>query len=206
MLNSGNINKQKMGAICGIMVPIIAFTSILTAIVSYPEFSWTNNALSDLGVVPGITNTLFNFGLYTSGIFAIGFAVFGLFVYLGEKWIGKIGAIAFAVAGLSLMAIGFFNESFKPTHYIVSVTFFIVLPIALWIITAALYLKRQVKLAVFTLLFSFVAAIPWILFFSIHYVPNVAIPEAISAFAGCIWAIVISYKMYKTAYNASIRK
>jgi hypothetical membrane protein len=201
-----SINKQKMGAICGIMVPITAFTSILTAIASYPEFSWTNNALSDLGVVQGITNTIFNFGLYTSGILALGFAVFGLFMYLGDKLIGKGGAVAFAVAGLAIMAIGFFNESFKPTHYIVSVTFFTVLPIALWLITAALYLKRQVKLALFTLLSSFVAAVPWILFFSIHYVPNVAIPEAVSAAAGCIWAIVISYKMYKATQNASLKK
>lgn len=201
MLDSGKISKQKMGAICGIAVPIIAFFGISMAILSYPDFSWTNNALSDLGVVPGITNTIFNFGLYTSGLFIVTFAVFGLYIFLGDKLIGKTGALAFATAGLALMAIGFFNESFKPTHYIVSVVFFAMLPIALWLITIALYLKKQVKLAILSISLSFAAAIPWILYFLIRYVSNVAVPEAVSAGAGCIWAIIISYKMFKSRNN-----
>lgn len=202
MFNSGNINKQKLGAIFGFAIPIFAILGISAAILTYTEFSWTNNALSDLGVVPSITSPIFNFSLYTSGLFAVGFAVFGLFMYFKEKLIGKIGALSFAVSGLALMGIGFFNEDFRPMHYIFSVAFFVVLPISLWLITVALYLKRQVKMAIFTLLSSFIAALPWILLFSFHYVPNVAIPEAISATAGCVWAIVISYKMYKTRVSS----
>ena len=63
MTEQRNLVYQKIGASSGIVAPIVAFVCILTAIASYPTFSWTNNALSDLGVVPGITGSLFNFGL-----------------------------------------------------------------------------------------------------------------------------------------------
>jgi hypothetical membrane protein len=191
----------KTGTAIGIAVPILAFTCILTAIASYPAFSWTNNALSDLGIISGITGPIFNFGLFASGFLAFNFAILGIFTYFEKNWVGKTGALTFAAATIALMAIGIFNEAFKPTHYIASVAFFTILPLALWIITAALALKHETKMAIFTLLVSLVAAAPWILYFTIHYVPNVAIPETISGLAGSIWAVVISYKMFKATKN-----
>jgi hypothetical membrane protein len=107
---------QRIGAVSGIVTPILAFTCILTAVASYPAFSWTNNALSDLGIISGVTGTIFNFGLYSSGLFALNFAVFGLFAYLRNSWIGKIGALTFAATGLALMGIGFFPENVAPHH------------------------------------------------------------------------------------------
>jgi hypothetical membrane protein len=190
---------QKTGAACGLATPIVAFSCILTAIASYPEFSWTNNALSDLGVVAGVTGPVFNVGLFTAGLLGVLFAVLGLFTYFKSNLAGKTGALTFGVATIWLMAIGVFNENFRPTHFIVSVLFFATLPIALWIITAGLYIERTIKLAVFTLLTSFIAAAPWILYYTIHYVPNVAIPETISGLTGSIWILAISYKTLKTA-------
>jgi hypothetical membrane protein len=190
---------QRIGAVSGIVTPILAFTCILTAVASYPAFSWTNNALSDLGIISGVTGTIFNFGLYSSGLFALNFAVFGLFAYLGNSWIGKIGALTFAATGLALMGIGFFPENVAPHHYLFSVAFFVLLPISLFIITGAFALKRQTKMALFTLLIATAAALPWILLFAVHYVSGVAIPEFASALAGSVWAVVLSYKMFKAA-------
>ena len=178
--------------------PVIAFTCILIAIISYPAFSWTNNALSDLGIVAGVTGPLFNFGLYSSGIFAFSFALLGLFTYL-SGWVGKIGAVAFAATAVALMGIGFFPENVVPHHYLFSVVFFVLLPISLFIITAAFALKRQTKMALFTLLIAVAAATPWILYFTVHYVSGVAIPEFASALAGSVWVVVLSYKTFKVA-------
>ena len=188
-----------MGAASGIVTPILAFTCILTAIASYPAFSWTNNALSDLGIVPGITGPLFNFGLYSSGLFAFSFAIFGLFTYLGGNWVGKIGAVTFAATAVALMGIGFFPENVVPHHYAFSVAFFVLLPISLFVITGAFALERQTKMALFTLLIAIAAALPWILLFAVRYVSGVAIPEFASALAGSVWAVVLSYKMFKAA-------
>jgi hypothetical membrane protein len=190
---------QKIGAAFGFAVPIVAFTCISAAILSYPQFSWTNNALSDLGVVPGFTAAVFNVGLFTAGLLGVLFAVLGLFNYFKDSLFGKAGSLVFGFAMIWLIAIGIFNENYRPAHFIVSVLFFATLPIALWIITAALYRRHEVKLAVFTLIASFTAAAPWILYYTIQYVPNVAIPETISGLTGAIWAIIISHKIIKTA-------
>ncbi|MBN1358919.1 DUF998 domain-containing protein [Candidatus Bathyarchaeota archaeon] len=188
---------QQLGEASGIVAPAVAFTCILTAIASYPEFSWTNNALSDLGIISGITGPVFNFGLYCSGLFVLKFAAFGLFKYF-RSWVGKIGALSFAATSLALMGIGFFPENVVPYHYLFSVAFFVLLPISLFIITAAFAFKRQTKMALFTLLTAIAAATPWILQFTIHYVSGVAIPEFASALAGSAWTIMLGYKMLKT--------
>ncbi len=187
--------RQRIGAATGILAPIIAFTCILLATASYPQFSWTNNALSDLGVVSGITGPLFNFGLYTCGALALVFTLLGLFAYLGKNWVDKLGAAVFAAATIALIGIGVFNENFNPTHYFASVAFFVLLPISFFIITASFGMQRKTKMAVFTILIGIIAAIPWILFFVVHYLSGVAIPEFISGLAGAVWIITLSYKI-----------
>jgi len=187
---------QQLGEASGIIAPIVAFACVLTAIASYPEFSWTNNALSDLGIISGITGPVFNFGLYCGGLFVLIFAMFGLFKYLGS-WLGKIGALSFAATGLALMNVGFFPETVVPYHYLFSVTFFVLLPISLFIITGAFAFRRQKKMALLTLLTAVAAATPWILYFTVHYANGVAIPEFASAMAGSVWVVALSYKMSK---------
>ena len=189
------VTYRRFGASSGIIAPIIAFVCILTAITSYPVFSWTNNALSDLGVVPGITASLFNFGLLASGILAFNFAIFGLFNYLEQSWVGKIGSAVFAAATLALIAISVFNENFSPTHYLVSVAFFTLAPIALFILTFGFLLCHQRGMAVFTVLVGVAAALPWLLLFAFNYVPNVAIPEFLSGLVVSVWAVVLGKKM-----------
>jgi hypothetical membrane protein len=186
---------QRMGAASGIIAPIVAFIFILTAIASYPTFSWTNNALSDLGVVSGLTASLFNFGLFVSGVLAFNFSIFGLFTYFGKNRMGKIGSTVFGAATIALIAISVFNENFSPTHYLVSVAFFTLAPIALFILTFGFWLSHQRRIAAFTVAVGVVAALPWILFFTFNYVPNVAIPEFLSALAISVWAVVIGKKM-----------
>jgi len=186
-----------MGASAGLVAPIFGFICILSAIASYPSFSWTDNALSDLGVVSGITGPLFNFGLVASGFLALNFATFGLLTYFGKSWVGRIGSAVFAASTVALIAIGVFNESFSPTHYVVSVAFFMLAPISLFILTCAFWLSHQRGMAVFTVSVAFVAALPWLLLFAFNYVPNVAIPESVSGIAVSAWAVVLSKKMLK---------
>jgi len=196
-LSSRKVTRQKIGAVAGLLAPVLAFTCILSAIASYSAFSWTSNALSDLGVVRGVTGPLFNFGLYTSGFLGFIFAVFGLFTFIGKSFPGKAGTFAFAAATVALIAIGVFNESFSGIHYAVSAAFFVLVPISLFIITFAFVLAHQRGTAVLTVGIGIVAALPWILLFVFRYVPNVAIPETISALAVSAWTITVSYRILK---------
>jgi len=188
----------RVSGVYGVLAPVLAFTFILMAVGSYPQFSWTANALSDLGVVSGVTAGVFNSGLIICGVLCLTFAI-GLYLLLIESVIGHVGVIVFALACVSLVAIGTFPESVSPTHYTVSVALFVLLPISLLVITAAFALTRQTKMAVFTLAVAVVAALPWILYFNVHYVSGVAIPEAVSGLAGGVWAVVLGYKMLRAA-------
>jgi len=190
---------KKIGAAAGLGAPIIAFTCIFSSIATYPAFSWTNNALSDLGVVSGITGPLFNFGLCAAGVLGFAFAVLGLYAYFENDWVGKLGSAFFAAATIALILIGIFNEHFSPTHYIVSVGFFSLAPIALFILTFAFWLNHHRGMSAFTIAVGLVAAIPWILQLTINYVPRVAIPEAISALVVAVWVIVFAAKMLKNS-------
>jgi hypothetical membrane protein len=186
-----------VSGIYGVLAPVLAFTFILLAVGSYPQFSWTANALSDLGVVSGVTAGVFNSGLIICGVLCLTYAV-GLYL-LVESVIGRVGVFVFALACVSLVAIGTFPESVSPAHYMVSVAFFVLLPISLLVITAGFALKRQAKMAVFTLAVAVVAALPWVLYFTVHYVSGVAVPEAVSGLAGGVWTVVLGYKMLQAA-------
>jgi hypothetical membrane protein len=153
--------------------------------------------LSDLGVIQGITALVFNFGLIASGLLAINFAILGLYVYFGRNKVGKIGSALFAAGSLALIAIGVFNENYSPTHYIVSVAFFTLISIALFIITYSFLLTNHGKIAAFTVLTGFAAAVPWILQFVFNYVPNVAVPEFVSGLVISTWTITLAFKMLK---------
>jgi hypothetical membrane protein len=188
------------GGGAGIVTPLFAFTFIALSIATYPQFSWFNNALSDLGVVSGITATLFNFGLYASGLMSLWFAI-SLYKFLSKNFLGKTGAIAFGAVSLALEGIGVAPEGTNafnfPWHYFFSVAFFTLMPISMLVIAGYFLTTRQRGLSFFTLLTTLVAAAPWVLYFLVQYVPDVAIPELVSALAGSAWAIVIGWKMLK---------
>jgi len=191
------VQLMRVGAVAGFLAPIVASLFIASAILFYPPFSWTNNALSDLGVVEGATSILFTVGLIGAGVLGFVFAVLGLYKFAGENRLGKTGSAVFAAATVALVCIGVFNEHAVPTHYLVSVAFFTLTPIALFILTCAFFRSRQRDLAAFTVVIGLADAVPWILQFTIHYVPNVAIPEAVSAAAVSVWAFVLAAKMHK---------
>ena len=189
---------------------------IFLSIDSAPEFSWLENALSDLGVVPGVTSVLFNYGLIISGIFGFIFATslfrvmryFEIFSADGRSRFlynrGLGGALFFALACLALIAIGVFPENVKFVHYFASVAFFVLLIGSLGRTGVAFWLMRQKRLAVFTLLLAVVAAAPWLLLFLVRYVSGLATPELVSAIAGGVWTAVFGYKMLKMASQSKV--
>ncbi|MEM2521737.1 MAG: DUF998 domain-containing protein [Candidatus Bathyarchaeia archaeon] len=185
----------RFSGICGIMAPLVAFTLILFAIASYPQFSWTENALSDLGVVEGFTSATFNSGLIAGGVLALIFAV-GLFRFQ-TKAAGRVGALIFVLAALSLTGIGVFPENVRPIHYYVSVAFFALSPIALLVLCVAFVQARQVKMGWFTFSVALFAAAVWVFHWTVGFGANVAIPEALSALAASVWAVVVGYEMLK---------
>lgn len=186
------MNWLKISGISGMIAPLIAFTLILLAIACSPNFSWTENALSDLGVQEGITAVLFNIGLIITGIIAILFAT-GLFKFLQENLLGRIGAFVFGLDALALTAIGVFPENVKPMHFYASVTFFTLFSISMFFIGAAFLLMSRMKLGFFTFIVAIVAAIVW----AVPFGKGVAIPETLSTLSASTWSIALGFKILK---------
>jgi hypothetical membrane protein len=178
----------------GVLAPVFAFGSILLAVASYSEFSWLDNALSDLGIVPGITSSIFNSGLAISGVLFLTFTM-GLYFFAGENRAGRVGVFILAAACAALVSISIFPENIKPVHYIASVAFFTLLPIALLTIAGSFWLSHKKQMTLFTLLVALIAAIPWVLQLSLRIFSGVAIPEFVSALAGAVWVAFFAIKM-----------
>ena len=61
-----NVKIMKMAGFFGVVAPVLGFAMIFLAIRASPWFSWTANALSDLGV-SGFGSVIFNSGLAMTG-------------------------------------------------------------------------------------------------------------------------------------------
>lgn len=193
------MNRQlEIAGTTGFVATFFTFACILLAIASWQEFNWAYNALSDLGVQNGLTGIVFTYGLVVGGILFAFFAV-SLFNFAGKYALGKVGSVFFALACISLICIGVFNENFIPTHYIFSVLLFVFMPISLLFFVGEFWLEDKHVLSVVTLASALVAAAVWVFQFTFRYFPNVAIPEFVSGLSCALWVCVISYLMLKNA-------
>ena len=182
-----NIKLNKIIAVCGILIPIIIFTSIFIAISVAPWFKWTNNALSDLGV-RGLSAFFFNNGLILGGFFIF---IFSLCLLRLLK--NKIGAYLLLGSSISLIGIGIFPETIIILHYLTSTTFFILLTIAMLIIGITMYINNSYKkLGTTALIFSIIALLSPL---TLGHFTGIAIPEAIACFPAFIWCMLFGIKI-----------
>lgn len=193
MLNLKRATKLRMAGLCGVLTPISVLTLISLAIHYSPWFSWTENALSDLGV-QGVAAILFNSSLIVGGILTIIFAI-GVRETLQNKALSRIGMLIFILDAAMLCAIGVFPETAGDIHLYVSVAFFVLLPISLFLIGVAMMQgSSERKYGLFTIIAGIVAATVWMFQWE-----AVAIPEIIAALAVSVWSVILGIKLFKQA-------
>ena len=95
----GQSGITRVAGICGIFIPVVIFTCLGLSIASSPWFTWTQHALSDLGIQAN-TAALFNYGMILGGILTLIFSL-GLIKILSNK----IGAYLLAVSSVALIGI-----------------------------------------------------------------------------------------------------
>lgn len=181
----------RIAGICGILAPVIAISSVFLSIFFEKNFSWTGNALSDLGVSEGISSPIFNFGLMISGIlfFVYGIGLFNFF----EGIIPKLGTLILLMTSIALSSIGVFTENAEPFHYYASATFFLLFPISTFIFAIYFYLTRRLKLALLSF-FTFVVvviAVAWIVAMKV----GIAIPETLASVSMFVLPLVLGYEL-----------
>lgn len=188
------VTKLKIAGLCGVVGPLIAFSMILLAISSSPWFSWTENALSDLGA-EGMAALLFNSGLIICGALILVFAT-GLREILPSRFLSHAGVLGIVLSAIALIGIGVFPVP-HTLHFPFSVAFFTLLPISMLLLGCAMALEQSdKKIGLFITTLGIVAIVPWVLLFVVP-LRGVAIPETISALAASTWVVVFGVKMFK---------
>lgn len=183
-----NIKVVKLFGVSGILAPVVGFTMIFLAIRTAPWFSWTGNALSDLGV-EGLTAAVFNGGLVMTAAVMMTFSLSINEVTKGDI-VGQAGfVLSLAVAGF-LMGIGVFPETAGAIHYYLSVAFFASLPLCTLVLAAYMARNNMKKLSIISAVAGVISALVWIPHWS-----AVAIPEALSSLAFGVWSTVFGVWM-----------
>jgi hypothetical membrane protein len=186
-LETNNHGITRLAGICGILIPVVNFTCIGLSISSSPWFTWTQHALSDLGIEKN-TAALFNNGMILGGILSFIFSL-GLIKVLSKK----TGAYVLMLSSIALIGIGLFPQTLFTLHFLTSSSFFILLTIALLIIGLTLKQNKfERSIGSLAFVFSLIAMCSSVFLFQLE---GIAIPEALSCFPGFIWCMIVGVKM-----------
>ncbi|KAA8922217.1 MAG: DUF998 domain-containing protein [Thermoplasma sp.] len=187
-------------ALAGIIGPIIAILFILIDVAISTWFSWSRNALSDLGVHR--YGFLFNSGLIIEGLLNIAFVI-------SLKRIRIAGYVQdlMIISGLALAMVGVFNEHYGYVHLIFALVYFILFPISIIIASASRSLSGWIRIYG---VFGSIAALVVIIMgigFVFHFVTirnvGLAVPEFIEAVLLAIWSIYAGLTVYNVRGEAA---
>lgn len=179
-------NLRRLG-LCGLIAPPLAFACILLSVYLSPSFSWTKNALSDLGV--GKTAPLFNFGLMTAGLLLFIFSLSSLSVT--REFSGLFASLLLGLDSLALFGVGLFPESYGDLHFWVSVLFFLLFPFIALSFSFFFWKKGMKRGSFLSLLLSFLSWMPWI-----YPWEGWAIPETLSSCVASAYVMTLSLLFY----------
>ncbi|MCK4902334.1 MAG: DUF998 domain-containing protein [Thermoplasmatales archaeon] len=179
----------KTSGFCGVALPIFTVLFILRSMDRVIDFSWTENAISDLGRI-GYGTSYFNFGLIIIGVLLLIFSI-GLNLALKNQ---RIGPTVFAISAIYLIGVGIYPLP-ASEHADLSGLFFIAFIFGFLAFGIKNYKNQDdflKKMGIFALIVVLFAAISPISFL---FASGVAIPEAMVIFPGFIWCFVFGINM-----------
>lgn len=190
----------RLMGICGVLVPIVAFSCIGISIALSPWFTWRENALSDLGALSSPVWPIFDFGLIVSGALAVAFS-YGLIGRLEER-LGKAGGVIVLLGSASLALIGVFPEDFGFVHFAVSASFFFLVPVGLLVVGISRLRRTGGALrALWAILLalSLASLATWAPWAALKPDLGIAVPETIAAVLMAVPVLLLSLRMARSA-------
>ena len=182
---------RRAGTWLGVLALAVSAIGIAVAVASAPWFSWTANALSDLGVRERASATPFNYGLIAGGTLGVGFAA-----RLWAEAPGRIGRAGIATLALSLASmvlIGVFPIP-HPYHGPVSVAFFALFTYALFVHGSAEVLAGRPRVGLATVWLGIAHVTGWVVW-GVAGTEGIAIPEAFGAACLGGWVVATTRRL-----------
>lgn len=193
----------RLAGISGIIASTLPLITIYASTVLEKSFSWSKNALSDIGV--SHTAWLFNSTLIVGGILNLLFAI-GLRNYLGKtKWL-KIGVTLLIVSSISLSLVGVFTENYNIIHALVALGYLLLAPLGLICIGRVEERKQFGKVSLVSGIIGLLAifGIPIITFVANLQI-GFAIPEFAESLVLSIWAFWVSLKLLRPSTEKEVQ-
>ncbi|MEM2901010.1 MAG: DUF998 domain-containing protein [Thermoplasmata archaeon] len=198
-----NTNKiHAMFSIFGMIGPILIISSMLISIYLSEWWSFTGNALSDLGVDDKV-GWLFNSGLVIGGFLILLFMSSFTLDIIKNRFIpefpnrlsAKIGSLLICISSIPLMGVGLITEDAGMIHTYDATAFYVLAMLGEIVIGYSLINEKKYRLlGIFSVISAVIGfgvwALPW---------EGIAIPEIIGAVP--VFTIVIIFATLR--YNAN---
>ncbi|MFD1587583.1 DUF998 domain-containing protein [Halorientalis brevis] len=177
----------------GIVAPVVTLGAIFVATLLSPQFSWTGNALSNLGTTISTASTpttrlVFNGGLIAGGFVGLwfGYALVGA----ARNRIELVGVALFGLVLVALVLIGVFPQGTDP-HVPVAIAFYVLLSIALWTYGVGNVVAGDRVRGVATILAGGLNGATWAVWIATGALlrPGLALPEIVGAVLFAGWAV-----------------
>jgi hypothetical membrane protein len=173
----------KFSGICGIALPIIFLVVLFVSIQYAPWFSWTNNAISDLGR-PEFGLDFFNYTLIAVGILLLFFS-FGLYYSLKKE---RAGPLILAISSLYFIGVGIFPLP-DPNHVDISGLFFIAFPLGFLILGLHMHTQATPFIKIMGIYAIGITGIAGCSPIFLLLYSGIAIPEIIILTPGFFWCM-----------------
>lgn len=190
------MDRDRSLLLFGLIGPLLALILVFIDIAVSPWYSWSTNALSDLGVHP--YSYLFNGAVIIGGLSELIF-----FVYLGIRVKEFHGIyVVLAIGSISLAMVGIFNENSPyDLHLIFALLYFVLFPVSAMIVGART-LKERHGFSIYSILSGLIALA--VILYGILFIFKIifqsfglGVPETIEAIILAAWSAVISISLIK---------
>ncbi len=160
--------KKRVGALFGVLGPLMVYLSIAVSLLVSPWFNWQTNALSDLGhAVNSEAAPIFNGGLLLAGFFLM------LYSITAFKKHANYSSTCLLISSFFVQMLAVINEAYGSLHYVAAVPHFLTLSL-----TSIVYgYEKKSKFAIATFL---VVMFTWLLYSLNIFNMGIAVPETMS--------------------------
>lgn len=188
--------SSRTAARAGAIGLLVAYVTLVSAIVLSPDFRWTDSALSDLGAVGASNAWVFNGGLIVGGTFLLAFA-YGVFLDSSNRS-ERAGAGVLAVTYVLTVLVGVFPYP-TPPHDPIALAQFLLIPLGLWVYGAGNVLRGAVRIGVTTIGLGVIAAggDVWLLAVAATGSDAFALPELAVIVPFDVWALLTIRRLHR---------